>query len=50
VFELWAKLDLRCPLSLQQLSPEQLEVVRELPRTPSGKIVKATLRERFARP
>jgi len=32
----------------KQFWPERLEVVDELPRTPSGKIQKFLLRERFA--
>ena len=33
---------------MRQKIPEQLEHLSEFPQTPSGKVVKARLRERFA--
>jgi non-ribosomal peptide synthetase component E (peptide arylation enzyme) len=35
---------------MTQKIPEQLELVAELPRNPSGKVIKQQLRERFADP
>jgi cyclohexanecarboxylate-CoA ligase len=34
---------------MRQKIPEQLEIVRELPRNPTGKVLKQELRERFTR-
>jgi acyl-CoA synthetase (AMP-forming)/AMP-acid ligase II len=35
---------------MKQKTPEQLELVDELPRNPTGKVVKTVLRERYASP